>query len=187
MRRLYKKYSYYKLIIYSLYKRFILNLNPDINIGSNTIIEPGARLFCQYGGSITIGDNCYISQGAQLLTHGGNISIGHNSTVNPYTVIYGQGGTSIGNNVRIAAHCCIVPSNHIFSDISKPIYLQGLSKLGIVIEDDVWLGTGVKVLDGIRIRKGSVVGANAVLTKSTNEFSINIGIPAKEIKNRKKS
>lgn len=96
-----------------------------------------------------------------------------------------QGNTTIGDNVRIAAQCCIIPSNHIFTDINTPIYLQGLSKKGILIEDDVWLGAGVKVLDGVIIRKGSIIGSNAVVTKSTNQYSVCVGIPAKEIKNRK--
>lgn len=176
-------YHYYEC--YSWIKRILYNLHPNISIGKGTIIEPDCLLKCQYGGSISIGKNCYISKGAQLVTHGGNIIIGNNSTVNPYTIIYGQGGTAIGDNVRIAAHCCIVPSNHIFSDVNNPIYLQGLSKKGIVIEDDVWVGAGVKVLDGVVIRKGCVIGANAVVTKSTNEYSINIGIPAREYRKRK--
>ncbi len=101
-----------------------------IQIGKNTMIEPHTVLRCQYGGNISIGENCYISQGAQLLTHGGDIIIGNDCTVNPYTIIYGQGSTKIGNGVRIAAHCVIVSANHIFSDITQPIYKQGLSTRG---------------------------------------------------------
>ena len=115
---------------------------------------------------------------------GGEVVIGDNSTLNPYTVVYGQGGTTIGNGVRIAAHCVIVPSNHKFDDIQEYIYKQGLSKKGIVIEDNVWLGAGVKVLDGVKISFGSVVGANAVVTKSTDRNGVYVGIPAKKIKNR---
>ncbi|WP_446785264.1 acyltransferase [Macellibacteroides fermentans] len=100
------------------------------------------------------------------------------------SVIYGQGGTNIGNGVRIAAHCVIVPSNHIFDDPDEYIYKQGLSKKGIIIEDDVWLGAGVKVLDGVVIKKGCVFGANSVVTKSTEKNGIYVGIPAKLIKYR---
>jgi len=177
--------SYYYSRIVNEYKRFILNLNPNIQIGKHTIIEKGSIIRIQYGGKIQIGNNCIISNGAQILTHGGNIIIGNFSTINPYTIIYGQGGTQIGNYVRIAAHCCIVPSNHIFASTEIPIYKQGLSKQGIVIEDDVWLGSGVKILDGVRIKRGSVIGANAVVTHSTEEYSISVGIPAKQIKSRK--
>lgn len=155
-----------------------------IEIGKGCIIEKGAVLKRQYGGNIKIGDCCYISSGVVLLTHGGNITIGNNSTVNPMSVIYGQGGVVIGNNVRIAAHTVIVPSNHIFTDTTIPIYLQGLSKKGIVIKDDVWLGAGVKVLDGVTIETGCVIGANSVVTKSTDPYGIYIGVPARLLKKR---
>ena len=136
------------------------------------------------GGTIAIGNNCWISQGAQIITWGGNVVIGDNSTINPCAIIYGQGGTIIGNGVRIAAHTVVVPSNHIYSDPNKYIYTQGLSKKGIKIEDDVWLGAGVKILDGVTIAKGCVIGANAVVTKDTEPFGIYVGVPAKKIKNR---
>ncbi len=155
-----------------------------IQIGKNTMIEPGTVLRSQYGGNISIGENSYISRDVQLLTHGGDIIIGNDCTVNPYTIIYGQGNTKIGNGVRIAAHCVIVPANHIFSDITKPIYKQGLSMRGVRIEDDVWLGAGVKVLDGVTIGKGCVVGANSVVTKSLEPYGVYVGVPAKKIKSR---
>jgi acetyltransferase-like isoleucine patch superfamily enzyme len=165
-------------------KILFLRLDPKIKIGKSVIIESGVVIRSQYGGSITIGDLCYLSRGVQILTHGGDIKIGNNSTINPYTVIYGQGGTSIGDFVRIAAHCTIVPSNHIIEDKEKPIYLQGLSKKGIIIENDVWIGTGVRVLDGVTIKTGCVIGAGSVLTKSTVSLSVYVGVPAKKIKNR---
>lgn len=136
------------------------------------------------GGGIIIGANCWISHGAQILTHGGNIKIGNNCTINPYTIIYGQGGVTIGNNVRIAAHCVVVPSNHIFTSVSIPIYKQGLSKKGIVIKDDVWIGAGVKVLDGVTIGKGCVIGANSVVTRSLDDYGVYVGTPARLIKKR---
>ncbi len=158
----------------------------DIEIGNRCSIERGGAITTLYGGKIKIGDCCSISRGAQLLTHGGNISIGNNCTINPMTVIYGQGGVFIGDNVRIAAQCAIIPSNHIFTDATIPIYLQGLSKKGIVIKDDVWLGAGVKVLDGVTIGEGCVIGANSVVTKSLPPYGVYVGVPAKLLKIRNK-
>lgn len=100
----------------------------NINIGHHCIIESNVILKKQYGGEINIGDYCSLSTGTQLITHGGNIIIGNNTTLNPMSVIYGQGGVKIGNNVRIAAHTVIVSSNHIYTDTTVPIYTQGLSK-----------------------------------------------------------
>lgn len=182
--KIFQKISYRIGRAYYNIKRIIMNLHPDIYIGKNTIIENGAILSTRYGGSISIGEGCHISNGAQILTCGGKIEIGNYSTVNPYAMVYGQGCLKIGNGVRIATQSAILPSNHIFSDRESYIYKQGLSSKGIVIEDDVWIGSGVKVLDGVTIRKGCVIGANSVVTKSTEEYGIYVGISARKIRNR---
>ena len=57
-----------------------------------------------------------------------------------------------------------------------------MSCKGIVIEDDVWIGSGVKILDGVVIGKGCVIGANAVVTKSTESYGVYVGVPAHKIK-----
>ena len=128
--------------------------------------------------------NCEIHFGSLLATYGGKIRIGNNCSINPYCVLYGHGGLDIGNNVRIATHTIIIPANHIFNEIDKPIFKQGIEKKGIKIEDDVWIGAGVKILDGIIIKKGSIIAAGSVITKSTVENGIYAGVPAKKIKDR---
>ena len=84
----------------------------------------------------------------------------------------------------IAAHTTVIPSNHIFASCDLPIREQGLTCKGIVIEDDVWIGTGVKILDGITIGKGSVIGAGTVLTKSIEPYSVVVGVPGRVIRMR---
>lgn len=160
------------------------NSQNGITIGKHVIIEDGVVMSCRAGGHINIADNCEISKGVQLITWGGNIEIGQSTSLNPYTVVYGQGGTKIGKGVRIAAQCVIVPSNHVFDDPDTFIFKQGLSKKGIVIKDDCWLGAGVKVLDGVTIEHGCVIGANAVVTKNTQRNGVYVGIPAKLLKYR---
>lgn len=136
------------------------------------------------GGSIDIGKRCEIHAGVMILTYGGNIEIGDDCSINPYTIIYGHGGLKIGNKVRIAAHCTIIPANHVFSDPDIPIMHQGLTCEGISIEDDVWIGTGVRVLDGVTVAQGTVVAAGAVVTKSFPPYTILAGVPARAIGSR---
>lgn len=136
-------------------------------------------------GEISIGENSSLDKGVILRAYGGTIIIGSNCSVNPYSILYGGGGLVIGNGVRIAAHVVIVPSNHVFSDLDTFINDQGLSQRGIEIEDDVWIGAGVRVLDGVVIKKGTVVGAGSVVTKSTESYTIVAGVPAKLINSRK--
>lgn len=174
-----------RLRLFSFLKSVCYWFYPSIRIGKSLIIEKNVSLNIMYGGTITIGDHCELRRGVQLLSYGGNIIIGHNSSINPYTLVYGQGNISIGNYVRIAAHCTLIPSNHVFADISVPICKQGLLNRGIVIEDDVWIGTGVRVLDGVVIATGCIIGAGSVVTHSTEPYGIYVGIPARKIKSRK--
>lgn len=157
----------------------------NITIGDNTKIEGNAMIICSSkDDKIEIGSNCIIKSNTRIDSHGGNIKIGNLCSVNPNSILYGLGGLTIGNHVRIAAHCLIVPANHLFKDINKPIHYQGISKKGIVIEDDVWVGGRVTILDGCIIRKGCVIAAGAVVTKETDYYDIIGGIPAKKIGNR---
>ena len=135
-------------------------------------------------GQIVIGPRTSLDRGVILRAYGGSIVVGADCSINPYSVIYGDGGLIIGNGVRIAAHTVIVSANHIFSDPNEFIFKQGESRIGITIEDDVWLGAGVRVLDGVSIKRGTVVGAGSVVTKSTEPFDIFVGVPARKISSR---
>jgi len=154
-----------------------------VNIESTALVDPNA-VFEPSGGTISIGARTFVDRGVILRPLGGSIEIGCDCTVNAYSVLYGGGGLKIGNNVRIAAHTVIVPSNHIFNDPAIPIKEQGLSLKGIIIEDDVWIGAGARILDGVKISEGTVVGAGAVVTKTTEPYSVSAGVPAKKIKSR---
>lgn len=133
---------------------------------------------------IRIGKNTTILYTAILEPCGGSIKIGDNSSVNHRCILYGHNHLTIGNNVRIAAKTIIAPANHIFTDTTRPISEQGYTSKGIDIEDDVWIGAGTKILDGVTIHTGSVIGAGAVVTKDIPAYSIALGIPAKVIKTR---
>lgn len=162
----------------------VVSFDSSDRLGRGTIIDDLAKISSEGGGSFDLGERCEVGVGVQILTYGGRIQIGSDCSFNPYCVIYGHGGLRIGNSVRIATHTVIIPANHVFSDTSVPIRLQGLSMLGVVIEDDVWIGAGVRVLDGVTIGAGSIVAAGAVVTKDVPAFSIVGGVPARVIGQR---
>lgn len=117
----------------------------------------------------------------------GNIIIGKNVYINSGSVLYSGNGIEIGDNTIIGPNCSITPAEHEFSDRNKLIKEQGFrkTKSGIRIEEDVWIGSGVVILAGAIIRKGSVVGANSMVNKETEPYSINYGSPLKKVGYRK--
>ena len=147
-----------------------------VKLGKNTRIENSM------GGFVKIGYNTELMDGVLLLTYGGNITIGNQCSINPYSIIYGHGNTYIGNQVLIAGHCMIIPANHIFNSKSTPIIKQGLTKKGIHIEDNVWIGHGCSILDGVKIGEGSVIAAGSVVTSSIPKNSLVAGVPAQVIR-----
>lgn len=114
----------------------------------------------------------------------GHIEVGESTYIGPYTCMAGPGRILIGKNCLIASHSGIYANNHNFGDPTLNIVEQGITSQGIVIEDDCWLGSGVRVLDGVTIGRGSVIGAGAVVTKDIAPYSVAVGVPAKVISQR---
>jgi acetyltransferase-like isoleucine patch superfamily enzyme len=143
-------------------------------------IDPSARVEPS-GGSISIGSRTIIDCGVVIRGLGGHVEIGADCALNAYSVLCGGGNIRIGNSVMIASHVSIYAANHVFSSISVPMSSQGLDAKGINIANDVWIGTGVRLLDGVDVGAGSIIAAGAVVTKSVVPFSINAGVPARVI------
>jgi acetyltransferase-like isoleucine patch superfamily enzyme len=155
-----------------------------IDVHPSSWVSPRSDIRDCGGGLISIGRNCEIHPYSMILTYGGEIHIGDNCSLNPFSIVYGYGGVRIGNGVRIAAHTVLVSSNHVVSADNTPIHESGNTGLGIHIGDNVWLGTGVSVLDGVNIGRNCVVGAGSVVTKSVPDNTTVAGVPARAISQR---
>ena len=111
------------------------------------------------------------------------ISIGDYSGIGERCVI--QGNVRIGSHVMMGPEVLIYTQNHNFSRVDIPMDEQGFSEeKQVVIEDDVWIGARVIILPGVKIGRGSVIGAGAVVSKSIPEYSVAVGNPAKVVKKR---
>ncbi len=159
-----------------------IELGDNVSIGSYAILNGSSRKHKQ---SIMVGENTQIYQFTVFNTYGGYIKIGRNCTVNPFCVLYGHGGLDIGDDVHIASKTTIIPANHGIENTDIPMWRQPETAKGIRIEDDVWIGTNVSIVDGVTSGKGVVIGAGSVVTENIPEYSIAVGIPAKIIRKRK--
>lgn len=133
---------------------------------------------------LTIGAGSTIERGIIIQTLSGHIDIGARSYLGPYICLAGPGNISIGENALIGSHTGIFANNHVFDDPNLPINQQPLTSKGIKIEDDCWLGSGVRIMDGVTIGRGSVIGGGAVVTKDIPPMSVAVGVPAKVISKR---
>jgi galactoside O-acetyltransferase len=136
--------------------------------------------------NIVIGDN-FISMGGLYLyaNDGGYLQIGNNVDVNTNVQLGAASGViKIGDNVMIAPNVVIRAANHGMSRSGIPMKMQRSIGGVIVIGDDVWVGANAVICSNVTLAKGTVVAAGAVVTKSTEEFTIVGGVPARVIGER---
>jgi len=162
---------------------YLMSVIPNLTIGKGCQIGKVSWGFSN-GSHIIIKKDTVISDFVSIVLNEGLIEIGENCSINSFCHISGNGGLRIGNNVRIASNTVIIPANHKFDNPNIPITFQGETQKGIKIEDDVWIGAGVKILDGVTIGTGSVIGAGSVVNKSIPPMSVAVGVPAKVVKKR---
>lgn len=162
-----------KLILSGLWYSFLLFLPDEFSkvrikyynskgckIHKDTLISPNVRIqgVFEMGCGSSIAQNCTISGE--------------------------KAGVFIGKNVMIAPNVVIVAFNHGHKDITTPMVNQKNEELPIFIEDDVWIASNCTIAKGVRIGRGSIIGANSFVNKDIPNFSIFGGVPAIKIKNR---
>ena len=144
----------FKMIVYSFFLRIDL-VRPRVLFANRPRISAKNRVKFS-GVDIYFGYDCHI--GANLI---------------------------VGSKVLIASNVSFVGGDHAFQTVGKYIKDSDRERLkDIIIEDDVWIGHGVIVLQGITIHRGAVVAAGSVVVKDVPSYGIVGGNPAKLIKKR---
>jgi maltose O-acetyltransferase len=120
------------------------------------------RAFFGSGDTIMVGDNSGIGVGAKLSQK-----------------------VSIGSNVLMGEDVVFLTQNHAYKSAAQSIGSQGQLEIeGIVVGDDVWIGTRAMILPGVIVGTGAVIGAGSVVTKAVAPYSIVAGNPARVIGSR---
>lgn len=112
------------------------------------------------------------------------LSIGNHCNINRDCFIQAAGGVTVGDWVLIAPRVAIISQNHVFDGIDVPVSMAPDHRASVVIGDDAWIGMHAVILPGVRIGRGAVVAAGAVVNKDVEPFSIVAGVPAKHVRFR---
>jgi len=161
-----------------------------IRLGDRVVIDENVVLDAKgmAPGGMEIGDNVFLSRNVLLVGKGGEIHIGARCSLGPNAIVHslGQGCIRIGGCTAIAANCYIIAGGtyrHDRTDI--PMIDQGqLAEQGIEVGEDVWLAVGVVLVDGVRIGRGSIIGAMSLVRGEIPAWSVAYGVPATVHKTR---
>jgi acetyltransferase-like isoleucine patch superfamily enzyme len=145
-------------------------------IGRRCYISPLAAV---HPDSLRLGDDSYIAAHAYLT---GDIRTGSDCTFNPFTTV--RGTVTLGEAVRIGAHTSLLGFNHSTAP-DRRIHKQAITSRGIIVGEDVWIGSHVVVLDGVTIGDHCVIGAGAVVTRDVPDWAMVAGNPARLIRDRR--
>lgn len=159
-------------------------LGSPLTIGDNVTIECLGKTGIKLGSNVNIPDGSFIRCTGVISELGVGLEIGDNTGLGHNSFINAQGGVSIGNDVIIGPNVSILAENHVFVSSDELIRLQGVNRIGIKIDNNVWIGANVTILDGVQIGTGCVIGAGSVVTKSLPSYSIAVGNPCKVVKSR---
>lgn len=162
----------------------------QLSAGRNLILDDNVYINALSHQGIRIGDNVTIARDSILIctgviaNKGEGIVIGNGTGINARAYLGGQGHIVIGENVIVGPGVKIFSENHNFSNHHAIIKDQGVTRKGVTIGDNCWIGASVTILDGVTIGNGSVIAAGSVVTRSVPENSVAAGVPAKVLKSR---
>lgn len=160
-----------------------------LSVGSGCYIGDYSYINCLSTGGVRLGNGVTLREWAWLQLSSGlnnigvSIDIGDNTYIGPRAIIGAGGPLVIGANCQIGAGVNFIAENHIYmgeGDISA----KDVTKLGITIGDDCWIGNNAIILDGVRIGKSCVIAAGAIVTRDVADFDVVMGAPARVVKSR---
>jgi acetyltransferase-like isoleucine patch superfamily enzyme len=161
----------------------MIRLGRGVTMERGVIVDGLSRNGIEIGDNVMIGPYCVIR--ASSLTYlGEGVRIGKDSAMDAYSYIGAGGGVSIGESVIMGQHVSFHAENHRYDQTDVPIKLQGITRKGIAVEDDCWVGSNAIFLDGAQVGRGCVIAAGAVVTGTIPPYSVVAGVPGRIIKNR---
>ncbi len=162
----------------------LIHVGRSVTLEDDVKIDALSRKGVRLGNNVSIGRFSIIECTGVVTNLGRGFFIGDDSNLGDYNFVGAAGGVTIGSNVLIGQGVRFHSENHIIERIDIPIKAQGVTNQGIQVEDDVWLGSGVILLDGVQVGRGAVVAAGSVVNKDIPAYAIAGGVPARILKYR---
>ena len=166
--------------------RSMIRFGKNLNIERGSFIDALSREGLIIGDNVSMGYNTYVRITGSFKQVGRGVIIGNNVGLGS-NCFYGcgVGHLEIGDDTIFGNYVSVHPENHIYSDLSTPIRLQGVSSTGgVKIGKGCWIGAKATILDGTFIGDGCIVAAGAVVKGIFPDNTIIGGVPAKIIKQR---
>lgn len=155
-----------------------------VRLGSHSRVDCTSQDGIVLGRNFKLGAFSQVIASGTLADLGKGIVIGDNVGIGEFAYLGGAGGLRIGSDVIVGQYFSTHPENHVFVDFDVPIREQGVTREGIIIGSDCWIGAKVTFLDGVSLGRGCVVAAGSVVTRSFPDHAIIGGVPAKILKMR---
>jgi acetyltransferase-like isoleucine patch superfamily enzyme len=167
-----------------LYSKYNFTLARGVKIGAYCLLDALGHKGIVIGKGSSIGDYSILKVSGTLTSIGNGIFIGENVGIGEFAHIGGAGGVCIGSNTIAGAYLSIHPENHNFINKESLIREQGVTRKGISIGENCWIGAKVTILDGSVVGKGCVIAAGAVVNGIFPDNVVVGGVPAKILKER---
>jgi acetyltransferase-like isoleucine patch superfamily enzyme len=164
----------------------VLRHPQKIRLGDGVIVDDLVLLDAKGSSNrgIEIGHRVFLGRGTILSCKEGDIVLGDHTNLGFHCEIFSGSSVIVGSHGLFAAQAYLVGGGHEFERDDVAVIDQPRSSRGIVLGDNVWLGAGARVLDGVRLGHGVVVGANAVVTEDLPDGAIAAGVPARVLRLR---
>jgi acetyltransferase-like isoleucine patch superfamily enzyme len=161
-----------------------IRFGKGVTLERGVIIDGLSRDGIEFGDNVMIGPYSIV-RASMLGNLGAGLRMGKDSAVDAYSFIGAAGQITIGENVIMGQHVSFHSENHDYERMDVPIKHQGTSRLGIVIENDCWIGSNATFLDGCHVEGGCVIGAGSIVRGRIPAYSVAVGAPAQVVKSRK--
>ena len=158
----------------------------DLNLEEGCFINGRSLRGVTFGDRVTVGREAVVAPSGLLGgPPGEGLRMGDRSNLGPWAYVGCSGFISIGADVLMGPRVSLLAENHNLDSTEGPIKAQGVTRLPITVEDDVWIGADSTIVGGVTVGRGSVIAAGSVVTSDVEPYAVVAGVPARLVRSRK--